>query len=84
MTENSKYRKKVKKVYEQFRRDEISVDEIDFPMLLKINRMLDEELAERIQIMEEIYKLELEDTKSREEKRRILAELAKILEQEII
>ncbi len=51
---------------------------------MKINRMLDEELAERIQIMEEIYKLELEDTKSREEKRRILAELAKILEQEII
>lgn len=61
MTKNNDYEKRLQETYERYKRDEISVEEIEPAMLFRINRMLEEELKEKAQIMEEILRLVRED-----------------------
>lgn len=61
MTKNNDYEKRLQETYERYMRDEISVEEIEPAMLFRINRMLEEELKEKAQIMEEILRLVRED-----------------------
>ena len=55
-TNNNNYEKELQKVYEQYRRDEISVNEIPPGMLFAINRMLKEERCEMVQVIREMEK----------------------------
>lgn len=61
MTKNNDYEKRLQETYERYKRDEISVEEIEPGMLFRINRMLEEELAEKARFMEEIIRLIRED-----------------------
>lgn len=61
MTKNNDYEKRLQETYERYMRDEISVEEIEPAMLFRINRMLEEELKKKAQIMEEILRLVRED-----------------------
>ena len=61
MTENNDYEKRLQETYERFMRHEISVYDIEPAMLFRIDRMLEEELAEKEQFMEEIVQLVREE-----------------------
>lgn len=61
MISNNDYEKRLQETYERYMRDEISVEEIEPAMLFRINRMLEEELAEKEQFMEEIVRLVREE-----------------------
>ncbi len=51
---NKKYKKEFFKYYNDFKSKKISLEEIPFPILLKINKMLDEELKIKAEINNEI------------------------------
>ena len=57
MAKNNDYEKRLQETYERYTRDEISVEEIEPAMLFRINRMLEEELEEKMRLMDEIVRL---------------------------
>lgn len=56
MAKNYDYEKRLQETYERFMRDEISAEEIELAMLIRINRMLDEELEEKVRLMDEMVR----------------------------
>lgn len=57
MSDETEYEKELQKVYEQYKRNEISAEEIPPGMLFTINRMLEEELSEKESIVSELEKM---------------------------
>ncbi len=56
MAKNNDYEKRLQETYERYTRDEISVEEIEPAMLFRINRMLEEELEEKMRLMDEMVR----------------------------
>ena len=57
MAKNNDYEKRLQETYERFRRNEIKAKDIEPSMLFRINRMVNEELEEKMRLMDEIIRL---------------------------
>lgn len=57
MADRNEYKKQLQKIYEKYKHNEISAEEIPPGMLFTINRMLEEELSEKEFIVSELEKI---------------------------